>query len=172
MHHSSYLKMGQLLAVVGGDGKKVLDCGSMLADSGLQKTYRDHVEKMRMEYVGVDMVEGPNVDVVANLEEDWFIGEPFDIVISGQMLEHLQFPLVAVQTMKRAVKVGGYLIMIAPWQYGIHRHPIDCWRVLPDGMEFLLEGFENVEVGCEGNDCWGIGCKPEGYTRPWNISRL
>ncbi len=34
----------------------------------------------------------------------------------------------AVQAMKRLLKPGGYIILIAPWQYGIHRYPIDCWR--------------------------------------------
>lgn len=172
MHQSSYELMRSLLYeyqdVIHG---AVLDCGSMIADSGMQVSYRDHVEKLGMEYVGLDMAPGPNVDVVANLEQDWFLGEPFDLVISGQMLEHVTMPILAAQQMKRAVKVGGHIILIAPWQYGLHRHPIDCWRIFPDAMEFLLEGFEDVKTGMRHNDCWGVGRRPEGYKTPWNISR-
>ena len=169
MHKSSMELMQELLKRVPNEGH-VLDCGSAIANTGLQFSYREMCESKGLIYTGFDAQAGKNVDVVGDIYElqtlQWY-----DVVISGQMLEHLEFPLLAVQNMKRVVKVGGQIILIAPWQYGIHRYPIDCWRVLPDGMHWLLEGFSEVHADRLADDCWGIGRKPVGYKEPWNISR-
>jgi SAM-dependent methyltransferase len=184
MHQSSFDLMGKLLekVAVRFDPNQVvdaLDCGSALADTGLQKTYRELVECYGFSYRGMDAQSGRNVDLVCDIYKlreclDLFAPAStmlFDLVISGQMLEHLAFPLAAVQEMKKVVTPGGWIILIAPWEYGIHRYPIDCWRVLPDGMEFLLEGFVQVQSGVVGEDCWGLGRKPESYKTPWEIRR-
>ncbi len=175
MHQSSFDLMAKLLekVAVKFDPNHVadaLDCGSALADTGLQKTYRELVTRYGFSYTGFDAVAGENVDVVGNIYDLAVpIGRKFDLVISGQVLEHLTMPVIAAQEMKEVVAPGGWVIWIAPWQYGIHRYPIDCWRVLPDGMHFLLEGFDEVEVGTEGKDCWGLGHKPTNYFPPWEI---
>lgn len=178
MHESSYELMRTLLEKVRArDGLKgsdlwVMDCGSALAGTGLQKTYRDFFVGGSMQYVGMDAHPGENVTLVADIYElEGRLEDQPDLIISGQMLEHLTFPLLAVQQMKSILATGRWMILIAPWQYGIHRYPIDCWRVLPNGMEFLFEGFRDVEVGVQKNDCWGIGWKPPGYKTPWTISR-
>lgn len=173
MHETSWRKMGELMGKFCGPGQTVLDCGSAMASEGLQKSYREIAEEMKMLYLGFDAQEGKNVDLVGDIYTlASQLGENYaDVVISGQMLEHLEMPLAAAQEMKLAVKPGGIVIWIAPWQYGEHRYPIDCWRVLPDGMRFLLEGFEVLEVGKEHNDCWGVGRKPEDYKEPWTVVR-
>lgn len=175
MHKSSYVMMHDLVNSLEERaffelGMRVLDCGSAVADTGMQVSYRELFKDMDVDYIGFDATLGVNVDLVGNIYE--LASEPkVDLLISGQMLEHLTFPLLAAQRMKDAVREGGWMILIAPWQYGIHRYPIDCWRVLPDGMKFLFEGFEQVETGVQANDCWGIGRKPVGYKAPWIISR-
>lgn len=174
MHESSYKLMTQIVDGLFTDDKiefnaNVLDCGSAIAGTGLQKSYRQLFTK-DVRYFGFDAEPGRNVDVIGDIYELELEGG-VDLVISGQMLEHLTFPLLAVQRMKEVLYTDGWMVLIAPWQYGIHRYPIDCWRVLPDGMEFLFEGFEKVETGVQGNDCWGIGQKPAGYKAPWTIQR-
>lgn len=40
-----------------------------------------------------------------------------------------------------------------------HRCPIDCWRVYPDGMRWILEkicGWQVLSAYIKGNDCIGF----------------
>lgn len=172
MHQSSFDLMESLLLRLApiAPGSRVLDCGAAIAGTGMQVSYRDLVPA-NVQYVGFDASTNRNVDIVGDIYDPIEGIDGADVVISGQMLEHLTFPLVAAQVMKKIVHPGGWMILIAPWQYGIHRYPLDCWRVLPDGMEFLFEGFNDVETGVLGNDCYGIGRKPLNYVTPWTISR-
>lgn len=52
--------------------------------------------------------------------------------------------------------------IIAPWKIGIHRHPVDCWRILPDGLGSLFEysGLKLIECGVTEFDCYGVAQKP------------
>jgi hypothetical protein len=54
---------------------------------------------------------------------------------------------------------NGYVFITAPWSWEIHRYPVDCWRILPDGMRELIEqgGGEFVESYTIDRDTWGIG---------------
>jgi hypothetical protein len=177
MHQTSYDMMSLLLSKIAFDLTplhvgEALDCGSAMAETGLQKSYRGLVEQYGFKYTGFDAAPGKNVDKVGDIYKlTDEISYRYELIISGQTLEHLTFPLLAVQQMKEALHFGGWIILIAPWQYGVHRYPIDCWRVLEDGMKFLLEGFEKVEAGHRHNDCWGIGKKPLDYKTPWEIKR-
>jgi SAM-dependent methyltransferase len=72
--------------------------------------------------------------------------DTYDIVLSGQVIEHVRkiwrwFPELA-----RMCKPGGLVITINPvsWQY--HEAPVDCWRIYPEGMKALADdaGLETV----------------------------
>jgi hypothetical protein len=136
----------------------VLDVGSRLSSVGLQKTYRDLFEEG--EYLGIDIMDGTNVDKVVS--GNWRLGRYFGLVISGQCLEHVAAPWVWIQNIRRIC--SGICIIIAPADWPIHKHPIDCWRILPDGMRALLRygGFKVLETGMSHYkkrhvDCWGVG---------------
>lgn len=159
--------MLDLLRRVARPGLRALDVGSL----DVNGTYRPLVERFGMEYVGIDSEPGPNVDRVTSayaLPDD--LGE-FDIVLSGQTLEHLTLPLLAAEEMKRVCRVGGWVILVVPFVCAEHRYPIDCWRFLPDGLRFLLEGFEEVDAAIVHGDCFGLGRKPDGYAPRWRIVR-
>ena len=40
---------------------------------------------------------------------------------------------------------GGLLCMIAPHTWVEHQHPVDCWRIFPDGMRWLFRELEILE---------------------------
>lgn len=146
MHHSSMLRMewfvNQFLA---NEGRRlsVLDIGSY----DVNGTYKQYFDPSKFEYVGLDMEKGPNVDVVPASPYVWNeIGDDtYDVVISGQALEHIEFFWITVSEMTRVLKKDGILCIIAPNGFPEHRFPVDCWRFFSDGMIALARYF-NLEV--------------------------
>ena len=139
---------------------KVLDVGSCQVQR--QKSYRELFNSPRWKYYGMDIKAGDNVDIVAMSLYDWGIGISYDVVISGQCLEHVKDVKEWILQVDKCLKPGGTVCIIAPWLWRRHRYPIDCWRILPDGMEFLLKdvcGFRMLECFIKGNDCIGIARK-------------
>ena len=165
MHQSSLELMQELLAehVTRPVGKTVLDVGSF----AVGHTYRPMCESLGLQYTGCDIQPGDNVDLVIPELGVWDIGK-FDIVISGQCLEHVRMPWIWIRQLAATVATGGTVILVAPWVWRIHRYPVDCWRFLPDGMAALLEwgGLQCIATGIgissdnvPSNDCYGIGTK-------------
>lgn len=70
----------------------------------------------------------------------------FDIVLSGQVMEHVKDIWQWMDELYRITQPGGHLIIICPVSWDYHEAPVDCWRIYPDGMETLLKkvGFEPV----------------------------
>lgn len=63
------------------------------------------------EYVGVDLTEGPNVDLVASGHEVDFADETFDVALSCECFEHNPEWLPTFRNMYRMVKPGGVMII-------------------------------------------------------------
>jgi len=115
-------------------------------------------------YTGCDIEPGDNVDLVLrdglHLDTD---GHGWDVLISGQCLEHVERPWELLPGVVKALRPGAWAFITAPWRWRVHRYPLDCWRILPDGMRVLLAdaGLTVVETYIRDNDCWGIGRLPE-----------
>src|SRR6202040_645642 len=62
-------------------------------------------------------------------------------------LEHCHEPWIAVQNVHRWLKAGGTVFAWVPNAQRLHRNPRDCWRILPDGLESMFEGFSILKVG-------------------------
>lgn len=100
-------------------------------------------------YHGLDMVEGPNIDLT--LDDPWLfpIGDAsYDAVISGQMLEHNEFFWLTFLEMARVLRIGGLMIHIAPSRGLEHRDPQDCWRFYRDAMTAMAKwtGLDCIEA--------------------------
>ena len=148
------------------DNLTILDVGSMDVNREPWKedycrNYRELFNNTNWAYKGLDLSAGKNVDIVVPSLYNWNVDE-YDVVISGQCLEHVKDTKEWILQVKKAVKLGGIVCIIAPWQWNEHRYPVDCWRILPDGMRFLLEevcGFDILEIFKEEKDCIGIARK-------------
>ena len=129
-------------------GMSVLDVGSWKKDS-----YRTFKEFVPENYTGIDIKDGPNVDIVVDPYEWPFEDESFDIVISGNSFEHMERFWDVFVEMVRVLKEGGYICVLAPYKTAhIHRFPIDCWRFLPDGMKVLADvGKVKLIKSCKKN---------------------
>jgi SAM-dependent methyltransferase len=114
---------------------KVLDVGSYDVNGSYKHLFNDD----KYEYYGLDMEKGPNVDIVLKNPYNWneIETDSFDIVISGQAFEHIEFFWITMSEMARVLKRNGLLCIIAPHGFGEHRYPVDCYRFFSDGMVAL-----------------------------------
>ena len=125
--------------------RRVLDIGSYDVNGSYKEVFDDPV----WSYVGADLEQGPNVDVV--LESPYrlpFASGSFDILVSGQAIEHMDFFWLSWLEMVRVVAPGGMIFLLAPSRGPEHRYPVDCWRFYPDGFEALARwgGTDVVEI--------------------------
>ena len=127
---------------------KVADVGSY----DVNGTFKPLLEQW--DYTGLDIEDGPNVDVV--IEPYYFGEEQYDVVVSGNCMEHVEDLVQWADAIKDIVKSDGILMITTPFDIHEHKHPIDCWRVMPDGMRFLFKDMEIIECGMEGIDTYLI----------------
>ncbi len=143
--------------------------GAVLHDVGSYDVNGSHkpiAAELGLGYVGGDIAPGPNVDVVFKGHYDWspFPEKGCDFIISGSCLEHVQAPwLWAAEAFKR-LRTGGFIAVIMPFKIGEHRYPVDCYRILPDGLEYLFcnhAGFIKIDCGFSAgnNDTYFVGIK-------------
>lgn len=123
----------------------VLDVGSL----DVNGNHRKMIEDRGWSYTGLDLVPGKNVDVVAYGPYDFDLGDRpedlFDIVISGSTMEHVQAIWRWVPELVSCLKPGGLLAIVTHWSFPEHRYPLDCWRIMPDGMEYLFDQTARLE---------------------------
>lgn len=128
-----------------GEGLEVLDVGSL----DVNGSFRPLIEERSWHYTGLDIRDGRNVDVLADDPYHYpFEDNTFDVVITGSTMEHVEAIWLWVPELYRVLKHGGMLCLHTHWSYQEHRFPIDCWRILPDGMRFLLDfaGFVDIDT--------------------------
>jgi SAM-dependent methyltransferase len=127
------------------DTYTVVDVGSRIV--GDQSTsHRPLFAGYKMNYVGLDVAAGQNVDIV--LEQPYVFpvaDDSADIVISGQVFEHVPFFWATFLEMARVLKPNGLIFLTAPSRGHIHSPPFDCWRFYPDGYR-SLGAFASLEV--------------------------
>jgi SAM-dependent methyltransferase len=138
MHRNSIDHMRALVERYLEPGRSLLvgDVGSYDYTGSYRALFTDPA----WQYVGVDLNEGPNVDVVLPSPYQFpFPDGHFDVLISGQAFEHVKFFWLTWMEMVRTLKPGGYIFLIAPSRGPEHRYPVDCWRFYPDGYRALAE---------------------------------
>ena len=90
----------------------------------------------------------PQINMLALPYKDDF----FDIVISDQVLEHIEGdPFQAIEESRRILKPGGLAIHTSVCIQPIHWGPKDMWRFTPDGLRYLCRNFSEI-VSC---NSWG-----------------
>jgi SAM-dependent methyltransferase len=119
-------------------GKRVLDVGSYDFNGSL----RPLIESWEpTEYIGVDLLTGPSVDVVCSAEDlvQTFGKESFDVVISTEMLEHARHWRVAISNLKNVCKPEGIILLTTrSYGYPYHGYPNDFWRYEIQDMKLIF----------------------------------
>lgn len=166
MHKSSFDKMRSFqekyLNRFRDEKIRILDLGSQ----DVNGSYKPLFKNKKWEYTGADMAKGANVDLVLPDAYDWKGIESgyFDVVISGQVFEHVEFYWVTMIEIARVLKENGLCCIIAPSGGPEHKYPVDCWRFYPDGFRALarfscleaLEAYTQWEPSGldDGSDIW------------------
>ena len=151
-------------------GRRVLDVGSFDVNGTIRPAF-----STADEIVGLDLRPGPNVDVVADVEEfarpagAGVSLAPFDLVVSAEMLEHTPHPWLAVEGMVQVLRPGGRLILTTRSAgFGRHDYPADYWRFSPEALRILFEDVGLVDVEVEEDPdqpgAFATGIRPGGKT--------
>ena len=145
---------------------KVADIGSqVVAGQSIDNSYKSLFGGKSVHYYGCDVVAGNNVDIVFKNPYAWneIKNNTFDVVISGQALEHVEYIWVTFLEITRILKEGGLCCIIVPSSGHQHSFPIDCWRFNEDGLTALAKWarLEVLNVYANRTPDSGSGYDPE-----------
>jgi len=110
----------------------VLDCGS-----GFKLAKYDHV-------VQLEIVNYPNVDVLAVNQALPFADETFDVVFSADVLEHVDDPFTSGNEIARILKPGGYVYVDLPFLQPEHGYPNHYFNATRQGLRRLFPTMSPV----------------------------
>lgn len=119
--------------------------GSRILDYGCASQPYRHLFGPGIEYVGADLHGNPNADVL--LLDNGSVPEPdssFDVLLSTQVLEHVEDPDHYLAEAYRLLRPGGALVLTTHGLMYYHPDPVDYWRWTHEGLIKLVRsaGFE------------------------------
>jgi SAM-dependent methyltransferase len=127
-------------------GKRVLEIGPDKLPSSLCKSVGDpSVEWETLEYISSErfFTSQKLVDrVTYTTREPYSFPLPddaFDIVLSANVVEHVEKIWEWMPEVARVCRPGGSVITINPVSWPFHEAPVDCWRIYPQGMRALYD---------------------------------
>lgn len=104
-----------------------------------------------LDYVGVDMSEGANVDIVLDFTIDGEIireklgGRAFKTVICCSVLEHVDDVFTMARNISSLTEPDGTLFVSVPFTWRVHGYPNDYWRFTPAGLRRLFPEFRFLD---------------------------
>lgn len=141
-YHVSWVRFLQLLNDIPAGA--VLEIGSR-ARSGV---IRRNSIPSRLEYVGLDILPGPNVDVVGDAHslEKLFGRDRFVAAFSCSVFEHLAMPWKVAIELNRVMKTGGIIFTQTHQTWPVHEEPWDFWRYSAYAWQTLFNQATGFEV--------------------------
>ncbi len=136
----------------------VLDVGSRVPGDSKKIerfTVRDALKRndpvVAYTIVGVDMIDGPNVDVVLDLASSIkskpILARAFGLASNDKLefrtiyclsvMEHVRDPFTFAKNVTKLLAPGGHLFVSVPFIFRYHAHPDDYWRYTPQALELL-----------------------------------
>jgi SAM-dependent methyltransferase len=145
---------------VGGPGRKVLDLGCRYG--ALTRAYAEGNDVVGMDVDHEALAEAAKLGIEtrhADVTEPLpFPQESFDVVVCGELLEHLPFPAQTVAEARRVLRPGGFFLGSVPNAYRLRNRlvfllgrppesdPTHLHMFSPDAIRTLLAGFEGPEL--------------------------
>jgi len=103
-------------------GKNVLDLGNSWGD------FKDLIKKYSKNYKGLDIE--PITDYKKDLNKPFNLNQKFDLIIAGELIEHIENTNIFLDNIKKHLKVGGLLFITTP---------------NPTSFRFIIYGLFNKE---------------------------
>lgn len=130
-------------------GVKVLDAGSGRLP---EQTLRGEILETGAVLHTLDFCAGEGVDFVGDVSALPFENESYDMVLSTQVLEHVQDPQKVCLEMARVLKPGGHLFLTTPQSSPIHNEPWNYFNFTHYGLTLLFEkaGLQVVKKEAQG----------------------
>ena len=148
MHKNSHTKMqwfkNTYLSIA--NNLEILDVGAL--DERGTYNYSDIFDEKNWNYTGLDIQAGNNVDIVVSDIYNWFEIEDnkYDVVISGQFFEHLEFFWLTMSQIERVLKPGGFVCIIVPSSGPKHGGNVpNCYMFYEDGLRAMAR-YVNLDV--------------------------
>jgi SAM-dependent methyltransferase len=145
---------------VGGPGRRVLDLGCR--DGALTQAYADGNEVVGVDADPEALAQAAKLGIEthwADLDEPLpFEDESFDVVVAGELLEHLRDPARFASEARRVLRPGGTFVASVPNAFRLKNRlrflmgrkpendPTHLHMFSPDEVRALLSSFEDVRL--------------------------
>jgi len=145
---------------VGGPGRRVLDLGCR--DGALTQAYTDGNQVVGVDADREALAEAAKLGIEthwADLDEPLpFEDESFDVVVAGELMEHLRDPARFASEAHRVLRAGGTFVASVPNAFRLKNRlrfligrkpendPTHLHMFSPDEVRALLVGFEDVQL--------------------------
>jgi SAM-dependent methyltransferase len=112
------------------------------------KRGRFDIEQYGLDVIYADLAVQKRPDVQADAAHIPYHGESFDAVLCTELLEHVPDPRLVLEEANRVLRIGGKLVITAPFLYPVHADPYDFGRYTDHyWTEILAElGFHEIRV--------------------------
>ena len=124
---------------------------SIVLDFGCSVMQYRSLFPVSCEYWGADLPGNELASVV--IRDDGSLDLPdncIDVVLSTQVLEHVQNPALYVSEAYRVLKPGGHMILTTHGLFVYHPDPEDNWRWTSNGLRRQIQAAGFEVVGIEG----------------------
>jgi SAM-dependent methyltransferase len=145
MHKNSLLVFKERVMPLIRPEHRVLEIGPNGFPSDYRKCFSSPMQWDTLDIYPSDLLTYPNTP-----EYEFPIPDgQYDVVLAGQVMEHVRKIWVWIRELERVCKEGGLVITISPVSWPFHEAPVDCWRIYPDGMKALLDDTSLKIEHCE-----------------------
>jgi SAM-dependent methyltransferase len=162
-----------LLVAAVGRGKRVLDLGCRSGALTRHFLEGNSVVGLDVDAAALEKASTLGIEPVqANVEEPLpFEDGSFDVVVAGELFEHLQFPDALVAEIGRVLRPGGVLVGSVPNAFRVQSRlrflrgkppeddPTHLRMFSPTALRRLLSGFERVELRFVGGRYVRLGAR-------------
>jgi SAM-dependent methyltransferase len=143
-----------------GRGRRVLDLGCRTGALTRHFLEGNSVVGLDVDAAALEKAKAVGIEPVqADVQEPLpFEDRSFDVVVAGELLEHLQFPDALVAEAKRVLRPGGVFVGSVPNAFRVQSRlrflrgrppeddPTHLRMFSPDAMRALLRDFDDVRI--------------------------